>query len=121
MPLFPGFQIVGAMSPYEVKRHEDRDEAKQCREYQAKMVKYQAIPQRGLVDLLMFQCRIALGPQHLVLKAAPSLTKILFLRNTNESVLLFCCGSQGRVVVAKVSDLKNTLDFGILRVLKAAE
>ena len=33
-----------AMPPYEVKRHEDRDEAKQRGEYQAEMVKLQTMP-----------------------------------------------------------------------------
>ena len=40
LPLFPRFQVMSAMSPNEVERHDDRDEAKQCREYQAKMVEF---------------------------------------------------------------------------------
>ena len=44
LPLFPWFQVMSAMSPYKVEGHDDRDEAKQCREYQAKMVEYQAMP-----------------------------------------------------------------------------
>ncbi len=44
LPLFPWLQIMGAMAPYEVKRHEDGDEAKQGRKYQAKMVEFQTMP-----------------------------------------------------------------------------